>query len=357
MSLLYDDGQQAIATESRRVLEARMASERLLPLLEQQGAYDAVFWQTCVEQGWTGLALPETYGGLELGLVELGIVAQSCGATLSGAPFLNGSYGTARAILDYGSDSLKAEWLPRLSGGDAIGAIAFAERQSPFPASPDVTYKGGAISGTKPAVSGALHADIAIVLTDAGLVAVPLAGVGTRPFNTFDNSRCTADLIFDETPGELLGGDRDAALDILAHQAVVSAFEATGGAEALMLRARDYANTRHAFGQPIGAFQAVKHKIAELYALVELSRATAIHAASCEGKADFLKAAAAARLSAIEAYDTAARDVVQIHGGIGVTWEAGLHLHQRRARTLAIEQGNALFWEDVLATELLGRAA
>lgn len=357
MSLLYDDGQQAIATESRRILEARMTPERLLPLLDQQGVYDTVFWQTCVEQGWTALALPEAYGGLDLGLVELGIVAQSCGETLSGAPFLTGSYGAARAILDYGSQGLKDEWLPRLASGDAIGSIAFAEGQSPLPPRPCVIFTDGAVTGAKPAVSGALHADIAIVLTDAGLVAVPLEGVGTRVFNTFDNSRCIADLIFDGTPGELLGGGREAALDILAHQAVVSAFEATGSAEALMLRARDYANTRHAFGQPIGAFQAVKHKIAELYALVELSRATAIHAASREGKPDFVKAAAAARLSAIEAYDTAARDVVQIHGGIGVTWEAGLHLHQRRARTLAIEQGNALFWEDVLATELLGIAA
>jgi acyl-CoA dehydrogenase len=357
MSLLYDDGQQAIATESRRILEARMAPERLLPLLEQQGAYDTSFWQTCIEQGWTALALPEAYGGLELGLVELGIVAQSCGATLSGAPFLTSSYGATRAILAHGSQGLKDEWLPKFASGEAIGTVAFAEAQSPLPTRPSVTFRDGPVNGVKPAVSGALHADIAIVLTDAGLVAVPLQGARTRVFNTFDNSRCTADLIFDDAPGELLGGGQDAALDILAHQAVVSAFEATGGAEALMLRARDYANTRHAFGQPIGAFQAVKHKIAELYALVELSRATAIHAASRVGEPDFLKAAAAARLSALEAYDTAARDVVQIHGGIGVTWEAGLHLHQRRARTLAIEQGNALFWEDVLATELLGIAA
>ena len=145
-----------------------------------------------------------------------------------------------------------------------------------------------------------------------------------------------------------------AALDVLALQSVVTAHEQTGGAEALMFRARDYANTRRAFGQVIGSFQSVKHRIAEMYGLVEISRANAIHAAACEGRTDFLRAAAAARLAASDAYDIAARDAVQVHGGIGVTWEAGLHLHMRRARTLANEQGNGLFWEDVLVNELTG---
>ena len=172
--------------------------------------------------------------------------------------------------------------------------------------------------------------------------------------------RLYGDLHFAGTPAHVLAqGDAARALadDILARMAVVTAHEQVGGAEALLYIARDYALTRKAFGQPIGAFQSVKHSIAELYGLVEIARANAIHAAACEGTAEFALAAADARLSATEAYDTAARDCVQIHGGIGVTWEAGLHLHQRRARTLAIEQGNSLFWEDVLADELLGVAA
>jgi acyl-CoA dehydrogenase len=144
-----------------------------------------------------------------------------------------------------------------------------------------------------------------------------------------------------------------AALGILASQAVITAHEQVGGAAALLERARNYANDRKAFGQPIGAFQSVKHRIAEMYVLVELARANAVHAAAEAGTPRFIQAAAAARLSASEAYDTAARDTVQIHGGIGVTWEAGLHLHQRRARTLAIEQGQALFWEDVLVDHML----
>src|SRR3546814_101880 len=128
--------------------------------------------------------------------------------------------------------------------------------------------------------------------------------------DSFDNSRCIADLTLTDTPAEtLVTGDaaRAAALHLLALQAVVTAHEQTGGAEALMEIARDYAVTRKAFGQPIGAFQSIKHRIAELYGLVELARANAIHAAAREGQHDFIIAAAAARLSATEAYDTAAR--------------------------------------------------
>ena len=364
MSLLYDEGQLAIAAESRRVLEARVEFAQLLPLLEQQGLYHPAFWETAKEQGWTALALPEAYGGLDLSLIELGLIAFQAGRTLSGAPFLTSTYGAARAILDHGSDELKSAWLPKFASGDAIGAIAFGEGQDVVPASAAVSFAGGVLNGTKPAVSAGLKADVAIVLaSEAGipvLIAADLAGVGCEGFNTFDNTRCTANLLFADTPATvLLSGQAalDAALHILALQAVVTAHEQTGGAEALMERARDYALTRRAFGSPIGAFQSVKHRIAELYGLVELARAGALHAASRAGQPDFLKAAAAARIQATEAYDTAARDCVQIHGGIGVTWEGGLHLHMRRARTLAVEQGNMLFWEDVLVDQLTGEAA
>jgi len=135
------------------------------------------------------------------------------------------------------------------------------------------------------------------------------------------------------------------------------AITAHASAQAAIDNTVQYVTERKAFGQPIGAFQSVKHRIAELYGLVEIARANCIHAAACAGTSEFTRAAAAARLSATEAYDTAARDTVQIHGGAGVTWESGLHLHMRRARSLAIEQGNMLFWEDLLAGELTGEPA
>ena len=364
MSILYDDGQEAIASESRRIVEARSDKARLLGLLEKVGAYDTTFWQMAIEQGWTGLAIPEEFGGLGLSLIELGIVAQACGGAISGAPFLTAKDGAAQALLGGENEALKAQWLPRLASGETIAAVAFAEGQAPLPARPVTRLSSPGLAGEKPGVTGAAHARIAVVWAlhegEPALVLCDLAEVSRTVISGFDNSRGYADLTFSGTPADIIArGDQATALarTVLARMAVVTAHEQVGGAETLMTIARDYAVTRKAFGQFIGAFQSVKHRIAEMYGLVEIARANCIHAASREGQADFLKAAAAARLSATEAYDTAARDCIQIHGGIGVTWDTGLHLHMRRTRSLAIEQGNMLFWEDLLAEQLSGVAA
>ena len=361
MSLLYDEGQQAIATESRRVLDARSDKARLLGLIEQTGVIDTAWWDTAREQGWTALAAPEEHGGLGLGLVELGLVAQAAGAATAGAPFLTAGYGVTRALLAAESSDTTAHWLAALASGEATGAVAFAEQQAPLPQRPLVRFAGGKLNGTKHGVVGGAKADIALVLalSDEGpcLVLAELAAMTPPAIASYDPARCSADLTFADTPATLLlngPGVGAAALDIMAAMAVVTAHEQIGGAEALMGIARDYALTRKAFGQPIGAFQSIKHRIAELYGLIEIARANAIDAASKDGTPAFFRAAAAARLSATEAYDTAARDCVQIHGGIGVTWETGLHLHMRRARSLAVEQGNMLWWEDRLVTDLDG---
>ena len=364
MSILYDEAQQSIANESRRVLEARVTKDQLLPLLESTGQYHEAFWNTAKEQGWTALAMPEDFDGLALGLVELGLIAHQAGRTLSGAPFLTSSFGAAKAIEIYGSEAQKAKWLPGLASGESIGAVAIASGADALPKQPQLVFADDRIDGMATGVSGGLVADIAIALVQGpdgpALVVASLADVERQAIESFDNSRCVANLRFAAAPADVLGDGEEAhaaALHILALQAVITAHEQTGGAEALMETARDYAVTRRAFGQVIGSFQSVKHRIAELYAQVELAQANCIHAASREGKDDFITAAAAARLSATEAYDTAARDCIQIHGGIGVTWEAGLHLHMRRARSLTIEQGNSLFWEDILVDRLTGEAA
>lgn len=360
MSILYDDGQQAIATESRRVLDARTEKARLLALLETTGTYDQTFWDTAVEQGWTALAIPEAHGGLGLGLVELGLVAQASGAGTAGAPFLTAGYGAAMALIASG----QTDWLPRLAAGTTLATVAFGEGSTPLPAAPTVSFANGRLNGTKPGVVAGQKADLAVVWACQAdqpvLVLAELAGSVRQPISGFDNTRLYADLVFADTPASVLAegaAAKSLALDVLARMAVVTAHEQVGGAEALLYVARDYAVTRKAFGQFIGAFQSIKHRIAEMYGLVEIARANCIHAAASEGQPGFLIAAADARIAATEAYDTAARDCMQIHGGIGVTWQQGLHLHMRRARSLAIEQGNLLFWEDLLVDQLVGEAA
>lgn len=364
MTILYDEGQLAIATESRRILEARIMPEALLPLLEQRGGVHQGFWDLARDQGWTGLALPEAYGGLDLGLTEMGLIAHQAGRSLSGAPFLTSSFGAAKAIELHGSDDQKSRHLPALAGGDRIGTVAFAHGADALPSTSPLRFESGKLGGTISGVTAGQYAHDAIVLAESAhgpsLLIADCAKATRIAIDGFDNSRSYAALQFDGAPAEILvsGAEaRNAALHILALQAVVTAHEQTGGAEVLMEIARDYANARKAFGQPIGAFQSIKHRVAELYSLVELARANCIRAAADAETGNFLRSAAAARLSATEAYDTAARDCVQIHGGIGVTWELGLHLHMRRARSLAIEQGSVLFWEDILVDELAGDVA
>jgi len=359
VSLLYDEAQQQIATEAARVLDDAYSGERLKALLEAKGAYDQEFWKTCSEQGWTAVALPEEYGGLGLGLVELGLIAEACGGVACGAPFLGSSHAAAQAILRFAGEATKAEWLPRFAGGEAKGAIGFADAQDMLPVAPSLQLSNGRLNGVKPAVSGGGAADLAVVLASGehgpvlALVVLDQTNVTRTLVDTFDNSRVTADLAFDGVEAIALSGDGlEAARTILCLQAVVTAHEQVGGAQKMLTAARDYALTRKAFGQPIGAFQSVKHRIAEDYVLVELARANAQHAAVHADHPEFGRYAAAARLSATEAYDTVSRDATQVHGGIGVTWEADMHLHQRRARTLAIEIGNMIFWEDALVDAL-----
>lgn len=359
MTILYDEAQQAIATESRRVLDAGYDLDRLLGLVDATGEYDERFWQTAVEQGWSALSVPEQYDGLGLGLIELGLIAQGLGAVTAGAPFLSGNDAFVQSLVAGNDEAVRQAWLPKIAAGEAIGIAALGEGSSPLPMAPAVTFADGKLSGEKSAVAGALHADAGVVWASSGgspvLALVAIDDSMRRPVDSFDNSRLYAELVFDGAPATvLLEGDaaRKAARNVLARQAVVIAHEQTGGAEKAMQIARDYALERKAFGQPIGAFQSIKHRIAELYGLVELARANCIDAAASEGKLDFVLKACAARLSASEAYDTAARDAVQIHGGIGVTWQLGLHLHMRRARSLAAELGSPLFWEDLLVSEL-----
>lgn len=365
MSILYDEGQEAIATESNRILEARTDTERLLSLLEDTGQYDEVFWKTAVEQGWTALPVSENFDGLGLGLTELGLVAQAAGRTISGAPFLTPVCGVAHALQHGPSSELQQKWLPKLAKGETLAAVAFAEKDSALPKRPSVMFKDGVLEGMKPGVPGALRADIVLVWASTpngpALMLAQLDDAAITAVETYDNSRLNADIEFRKTPATTIAegaAAEELAMDVLSRMAIVTAHEQVGGAESLLEKTRDYALVRKAFGQSIGSFQSIKHRLAELYGLIEIARANCIHAAAVadntRDRAALIVASADARLSATDAYDTAARDSIQIHGGIGVTWEQGLHLHMRRARTLAIEQGNMLFWEDVLVDQLIG---
>ncbi len=359
MTILYDEAQEAIAVEARRVLDAQYDLQRLLDLVDVTGKHDERLWQTAVEQGWTALPVPEAHGGLGLGLLEMGLIAQSLGAVTAGAPFLTGNDAFVQLLLAGNDEASREAWLPKVAAGEAIGVAALGEGNSPLPPTPAVTFTDGRLSGAKSAIAGALQANAGIVWASSVgtpvLALVEIDDTMRRPIDSFDNARLYAGLVFDGASARvILEGDAAlaAARNALARTAVVTAYEQTGGAEQAMKIARDYALERKAFGQPIAAFQSIKHRIAEIYGLVELARANCIDAAANVGTPQFVLKACAARLAASDAYDTAARDAVQIHGGIGVTWQLGLHLHMRRARSLSAELGSPLFWEGLLVSEI-----
>jgi alkylation response protein AidB-like acyl-CoA dehydrogenase len=332
-------------------------------LLRERGKHDSAFWQACIDMGWTGAGVPEEYGGLGLGAIEVAIIAEECGRVVAGAPFIAPTYAASLALREFGSEAQRAELLPRIASGEATLALACFEAEDGLPAAPQTTFHNGCLAGRKSAICGGATASHAIVYAANAIVLVELSasGVTRETMNTIDNTRCTADLIFDSTPALALNtaDAYAAALRLLAAQAAIIAFEQIGGAEAAMDRAREYANTREAFGQLIGKFQAIKHRIAEMYIAIELARGNALRAVFSLGEdaADFVAQAAAARLTARHAFEFASAQSIQTHGAIGVTWEHDLHLYLRRARALALECGARPFWEDVIVDALQqGRA-
>jgi acyl-CoA dehydrogenase len=368
MPFLLTDEQRQIGSQARRFLNDASADRRPRELLEELGEFDHAFWTGCQEMGWTGVTVPEVYGGLALSPVELCLVALECGRALAGAPFLATSFALGEALRLWGDEASKTRFLPGVAAGELKGALAFGEaRGAALSHRPSVTFVDGRITGLKRWVVGGAAADLALVLAVDGagapclaLTDLRVAAVTRAPVQSLDNSRCTADLTFLDAPAQALAAPdaSTAAADLLQRAALVTAFEQLGGAEACMEMARDYANQRHAFGQPIGKFQAIKHKIAEMYVLNEVARGAAMRAvlALAEDQPDLAIWVAAARLAASEAYEYAAGEAIQVHGAIGVTWEHDLHLHYRRARANALEFGAKAAWEDLIVDRLAEKA-
>lgn len=328
---------------------------------------DRGLWQAMAGLGWLGAAIPEEHGGLGLGPLATCVLAEELGYAVAPVPFAASVYLATTALVAYGSPAQQARWLPRLAEGSAIGCCALAEGPGPLAAvrcAARVDRNG--LTGTKTPVADAVHADFAIVVAcstaDVWLHLVELEGRGvTRtPLTTLDASRPHATLNFAAATAEPLDRARGwhAVQQLLERAAVPLAFEQVGGAQAALEMARDYALQRYAFGRPIGSFQAIKHKLADTYLAVELARSNAYYGAwALAAMAPELPvAAAAARISACEAAWIATRDNIQVHGGMGYTWELDCHLYYRRARDQALLLGSAREWKRHLMDAIAPRA-
>jgi acyl-CoA dehydrogenase len=365
----FTDDQRMLRDQARRFLDQRCAPAAVRAILESDEPFDRQLWAGIAELGWLGAAIPEEYGGIGLGYVELCVIAEELGRAIAPAPFSSSVYLANEAILLAGSEEQKRTYLPRLASGELIGTFALAEGSGPVtPASLSAAVADGRLTGEKLPVPDGDIADIAVVVANGpsgpALFLVDLTGsnVSREAVPTVDPTRSHARLRFDNAPCELLGGRGDGWAAVEAVQdraAALMAFEQVGGAQASLDMAADYARERFAFGRQIGSFQAIKHKLADVYIATELARSNAYFGAWAlnTGSSELPVAAAAARVAASAAYFQAARENIQTHGGMGFTWEYDCHLHYRRSRLLAQTLGGERRWKDRLVSRLEARNA
>ncbi|MEV7734592.1 acyl-CoA dehydrogenase family protein [Streptomyces sp. NPDC088921] len=354
----------------REFMEAKSPEEAVRKLMESQPRFDPAVWSQAADQlRLPGLAIPEEYGGDGFGLVELGVVLEEMGRALFCAPFFATVLLAAQALLASGDKQACALLLPGIAAGRTTATLAVAEDHGSWDpamvsarAVPDGDG-GWTVRGRKSFVIDGTTADLILVVarTVAGptLFAVErdATGLAAEPMETLDATRAMARLTFDAVPATLVGsegaGGRIMArvLDIAS---VGLAAEQAGGARRCLETSADYARVRHQFGRPIGSFQAVKHKCADMLVQVELAEASSREAARLadEDSPDFPVAAAVAHACCSRAYMTAAMENIQVHGGIGFTWEHPAHLYFRRAKSSQLLFGGPAVYHERLLDRL-----
>jgi acyl-CoA dehydrogenase len=362
----FSEEQNLLRDQAQRFLSEREARARSRARLDAGGGFDQELWREISELGWVGAVLPEEFGGAGLGYVDLCVIAEELGRANTALPFSSSVYLVSEALLRYGTREQAQTWLPKLAAGEIIGAFATAEGNGAVsPGWIKTRVSGGAMTGTKRPVTDAGEADLLIVAAhdENGfglyLVETSDAGVSRTPLEMNDGSRPAATVVFDGAAAQPLNiSDGWAALENLQDRAaVLMAFEQIGGAQACLDMARDFALERYAFGRPIGSFQAIKHKLADVYIAIELARSNAYYGAWAlhADAAELPVAAAAARVAASRAFDLASKENIQTHGGMGYTWEIDCHLYYRRAKALGLALGSAKLWKDRLVSRLEAR--
>ncbi|MFN3857270.1 MAG: acyl-CoA dehydrogenase family protein [Caulobacter sp.] len=367
MNFDFSDEQKQLRDEARRFLADRCPTTAVRAVLEGSESYDKALWKGLAEMGFLGAAIPEEYGGVGLGHLELCVIAEELGRALAPVPMASSIYLAAEALMAAGSEDQKSSWLPRLASGETIGTFALAEGVGRVAEDTiRASVSGGKLSGTKAPVADGDVADVAIVAARSGgqvglfLVDLNGPGVASETLDSIDPSRGQARLTFDGAPAEPLGAAGDGwriAADILDRAAVLMAFEQVGGADRALEMGRDYALERMAFGRQIGSFQAIKHMLADMYVAATLARSNAYYGAWAlsTGSPELPVAAATARVSATDAYQHCAKNNIQVHGGMGFTWAFDCHLFYRRSNALALALGSKSTWEDLLIDRLRKR--
>lgn len=364
MNFEFSDDQNMLRDQAQRFLGENCPPAVVRKALEANAGHDPDLWKKIVEMGFTATVIPEEQGGLGLSHLELCVIAEELGRAVAPVPFSSSVYLATEALLLAGSDQQKETWLPKLAAGEAIGTFAMAEGAGQVTAANLATSaSGGKLSGTKSPVPDIGIADLVVVLArhDGGdgatlyLVPTDQSGVSSSPVRTLDPSRGHGALTLDKADAEVLGkaGEGWALTEqLLNRAAVLFAWEQVGGAQAALEQAKEYALGRYAFGRPIASYQAIKHKLANMYVKNTLARSNCYYGAWAlsTGAAELPLAAATARVSATQAYYFASKENIQTHGGMGYTWEFDCQFFYRRAKVLSVAIGSETLWQNKLIT-------
>jgi len=361
--------QDELRASVRRFLADRAPITAVRELMESTDGLDPSVWQQAGDQlGLQGIAIPEEYGGSGFSFIEQAIVLEELGAALYGGPYLASAVLAATALLASSGDEAKKDYLPGIASGAVIATLAFTEENGSWdPEAIQLAATGGAdgwrLDGRKSFVLDGHTAGLILVVgrTEDRLslfaVQADAPGLTRTALPTLDQTRKLARLNFASVPARLIGanGEATAVLNhVLDVAAIAQAAEQLGGAQRALDMAVEYAKVRHQFGRPIGSFQAIKHRCADLLLEVESLRSAVNYAAAAvaENSAEIPVVASLVKAYASDVYFHVAAENIQIHGGIGFTWEHDAHLYFKRAKASELFLGDASYHREHLATRI-----
>ncbi|MGB7051472.1 MAG: acyl-CoA dehydrogenase family protein [Acidimicrobiales bacterium] len=369
MNFAFSEEQEELRKSVRRFLEDKSPETEVRRLMETTDGYDPAVWSQMAEQlGLQSLIIPEQFGGSGFSYVELIVVLEEMGAALLCAPFFSTVALATNALLTSGDQSAQEYLLPGIASGETIATLAFTEDSGRWDTDgvtleAQKTDDGWALRGHKSYVIDGHVAGLVLVVgrTAAGLslfgVKGDADGLTRTALPTMDQTRKQARLEFSDTPAWLIGTEGGAAEGLtktLDLAAVALAAEQVGGAQRCLDSAVEYAKTRIQFGRPIGSFQAIKHKCADMLLEVESAKSAAYYAgwAAAEDSDELPVVASLAKSYCSEAYFHAAAENIQIHGGIGFTWEHPAHLYFKRAKSSELMLGDPAYHRELLAQRI-----
>jgi alkylation response protein AidB-like acyl-CoA dehydrogenase len=370
----FSEEQEMLRTAAREFLTKVSPSSVVRKLMETEDAYDPALWKRIAEQGWTGLGIPERYGGFGT-FLDLIVVLEETGRVLLPGPFFETMGMAVPAVLEAGTEAQKKEVLTAIAAGEARATVAVTEPLGRWDADGvalAARRSGGGwkLDGKKLFVPGAGVADYIVIAArtrGSGEDGITLFlakgrpnGLTIKPLATMDMTHKWYELEFDdvELTADSVMGEVDKGWPPLrrALDAATAALcaEMVGGAAHVLETSVDYAKTRHQFGKPIGIYQAVSHKLADMLLEVESARSVTYYAAwAVEADApDRALAASIAKAYTSDAYRRAAGNGIQVHGGIGFTWEHDMHLYFKRAKASEVTLGDATYHRELVAQAL-----